>query len=127
MKPSTPSTDFMTQILPHVFDPNFNVSQMAKRLNCSTRNIHKIIRRDVGIMPKTLIENLRLEKALEMLPKDKFELKFMAQNCGYACCKTFCGAFQRRLGMTPTEYTRRIAHKDRNSFINKYKALLWQP
>lgn len=77
-----------------------------------------------GHSPKTLLENIRLEKALELLAKESCSAA--ARKAGYACCKTFRGAFKRRLGMTPTEYKRMLSSGNKKQLIKEHQMLLWK-
>jgi len=98
----------MREILEHVhenlFDSDLNVSTVRRDCRLHNNNISTRFRCSVGLGLRDYIEAARIEAAGRLLRHRDLEIYLIAMAVGYDHCETFCRAFQRRKGLTPSEY-----------------------
>ena len=87
------------------------ISQMAKVSGLSTSSFHRAFWRIVGITPKDYIIRKRIETARIMLKETDTSVIDIAMECGFSTSQYFATVFRRYTGFTPSEYRRRISHK----------------
>lgn len=98
----------MREILEHVhenlFDSDLNVSTVRRDCRLRNNNISTRFRCSVGLGLRDYIEAARIEAASRLLHHRDLEIYLIAMAVGYDHCETFCRAFQRQKGCTPSEY-----------------------
>ena len=76
--------------------------------------------------PAQLIETLRLEKVIKIIPNNSNTLLHIGKEVGYNNPKSFRNAFKKRLKMTPNDYKQKLRDcEDIEKEIESMKALLW--
>ena len=88
----------------HLFDPDLNVAAVRRRCDLRDNNASTRFRETVGLGIRDYIEKARIEAARYLLGSTQAEVYLVAEGVGYDHPETFCRAFQRQLGMTPSEY-----------------------
>lgn len=88
----------------HLFDPDLNVAAVRRRCDLRDNNASTRFREAVGLGIRDYIEKARIEAARHLLAATGAEVYLVAEGVGYDHPETFCRAFQRQLGMTPSEY-----------------------
>lgn len=91
-----------------VANPSFDhdVAGLAERMGVSPRHFARLFRTEVGTTPKAWIESARVEAARQMLEDGYLSPKQVATRCGFANTDILRLAFERRVGVTPTQYRR---------------------
>ncbi|MFF3601797.1 helix-turn-helix domain-containing protein [Kitasatospora indigofera] len=84
------------------------VDELAARVGVTTRTLERLVREQVGVSPKWLIDCRRLQQAAARLRGDVGELSALAAELGYADYAHFSRAYKKVLGETP-EQTRRVS------------------
>jgi transcriptional regulator GlxA family with amidase domain len=79
---------------------------LAARVGLSPRHLARLFVQEIGTTPATWVESTRIDAARGMLEAGD-RPKQVAAACGFGDIDTFRRAFQRRVGVTPTEYRRR--------------------
>lgn len=87
----------------HLFDSSLNVNLIKVRCRLRNNNVSTRFRKIVGIGIREYIEKLRLEAAGSLLGERDLEVYLVAMAVGYQHQETFCRAFQRYFGYTPSE------------------------
>jgi transcriptional regulator GlxA family with amidase domain len=77
----------------------------------STRNFARVYKEKTGRTPGKALERFRIEAVRRMLEQSGRNLEQIARQCGFGDEERMRAAFQRHLGMTPSEYCRRMAGK----------------
>jgi transcriptional regulator GlxA family with amidase domain len=85
-----------------------SVGALADRLHLSERQFARVFRRELGTTPGDYVEQLRVERARNILETDAAALETVASRCGFAGAEVMRRAFQRRLGTSPSEYRQRF-------------------
>jgi transcriptional regulator GlxA family with amidase domain len=87
---------------------DLSVGALADRLHLSERQFARVFRRELGTTPGGYVEQLRVERARNILETDAAALETVASRCGFAGAEVMRRAFQRRLGTSPSEYRQRF-------------------
>ncbi len=89
--------------------PDF--SQMARSMNVSPRTLRRRLTVE-GTSYKTLVEEIRKKKAIDLLEKTSCSTEHIAFELGYSNTPNFYRAFKVWSGKTPSEYRRKINPQD---------------
>lgn len=111
----------------HCFDPNFNVFMLSDNLRYNRSSLGELSIRLFGLSAHKVIENIRLQKALEYFMYNNPVVQ-VSSHIGYANSRTFRIAFKKRLNMTPSTFIKMISNKPAERKINIVEMcvkLLW--
>ncbi len=86
-----------------------DVPRFARRAGMSVRSFHRRCVDQLHVTPAKLIERLRVEHARTLLAAGKRQAKSVARSCGFGNTARMAAAFQRSLGVLPTDYRRMFA------------------
>lgn len=101
--PLTPLLEWLQENI-HL-DPS--VDELAGRAAMSPRNFSRVFVRDMGMTPAKYVDQIRFERALQLLDNSGKPLSAIAGETGYSSDEQLRRAFQRRMGITPQEYRQR--------------------
>jgi len=87
----------------HLFEESLNVNLVRARCRLRNNNVSARFRRVLGLGIREYVEQLRLDAARSLLSHRELEVYLIAMTVGYQHQETFCRAFQRRFGQTPSE------------------------
>jgi AraC-like DNA-binding protein len=79
---------------------------VARRLHVSTRSLYRHLRQE-GASLQSLKDDVRRERAIELLCRTERRVKQIALSVGFESEKSFARAFREWTGHTPREYRRR--------------------
>jgi transcriptional regulator GlxA family with amidase domain len=85
------------------------VQALAARMNMSPRNFARVYKEKTGRTPAKGVEALRLEAARRMLETSPRNVEQVARLCGFGNEERLRTAFQRTLGVSPSDYRKRFA------------------
>jgi transcriptional regulator GlxA family with amidase domain len=74
----------------------------------SPRNFARFFRREVGMTPAAYVEQLRVERARQLLEDGGDPIDRISAQCGFGTPETMRRAFGRRVGVAPAEYRARF-------------------
>ena len=98
----------LASIHQHLFDPRLNVSSALRSCGLRNHNISSRFRSLLGLTIREYIEKFRLEAARRLLEQREIEVFRVTAAVGYVHPETFCRAFSRHFGCTPSEYRSRL-------------------
>ena len=81
-----------------------DVEKLAERLNLSYSWFRKIFKDYTGYAPAKYFQELKIQKAKEMLAHTSMSIKEISFTLGYTTSEHFFSLFKRNVGMTPSEY-----------------------
>lgn len=87
-------------------DPAFGVNQFADEMNMSRTNIFRKLKAIVGLSPNELINDVRLQRAAEMIQGKVDTLAQISYAVGFNDQSYFSKRFKKKFGVTPSEYTK---------------------
>ena len=85
-------------------DRKLSVEVLAERAHMSPRTFARIFPSETGMSPGRFVEQLRLDRARELLESGVRELEQVARESGFGREERLRRAFQRRLGLSPAQY-----------------------
>jgi AraC-like DNA-binding protein len=83
-----------------------DAEEVARHLHLSTRSLHRHLK-DEGASLQSLKDEVRRERAVELLARTERPVKQIARAVGFADEKAFARAFKAWTGETPRDYRRR--------------------
>ena len=90
----------------HSSDHQFNVSGLAKALDCSREHVTRQFRQATGVSAGDYITQHRLGTAARLLRQGNRKLAVIAEQSGFASANYLCRAFRKRYGVTPSQFRR---------------------
>jgi transcriptional regulator GlxA family with amidase domain len=89
-------------------DHDLSVEALAARANLSPRHFSRRFTAIFGCAPARYVEDLRMSEARRMLGQDQASIQRVAAAVGFASADVFRRAFERRFGLSPSEYRERF-------------------
>lgn len=89
-------------------DKSISVDEMASALAVSSRTLHRQLIKETGRTPAAWLKRLRLESACRALANPEQSLKQIAYRSGFGDEYNMRRTFNMELGVTPSEYRKRI-------------------
>lgn len=103
---------------------NITVDRLAEQANMSPRTFARIFPLETGMNPGRFVEQLRIDRARELLEASDAGLEDVARESGFGREERLRRAFQRRLGISPAQYrahfTKERHHKKESHLQKKY-------
>jgi len=97
-------TKMNTIIMNNVENPKFSVEDLAEKLGVSRVQLYRKVKAIIGINISDHINNIKLEKAAELLKSDKMNISEIAYSLGFSTPNYFSTAFKNKFGVSPKEY-----------------------
>lgn len=98
------NTQIIEYINEYYHDCNISLASIAYRFNMNESYLSYIFKQQSGIKLSSYIENLRIEKAKELLRNTPLPISEIAIKTGYFSTNTFCRAFKRVTGINATTF-----------------------
>ena len=95
-------------VLEQLQQPDFNITELASKLNVSHSSLHRKIKTSVNQSPTEFIRDLRLKKAIKLMKDDKYTMDEISSYVGFNSASYFMRSFKRKYGKTPKEYRRNV-------------------
>jgi transcriptional regulator GlxA family with amidase domain len=89
-------------------DRDLSVETLAARANLSLRHFSRRFAAVFGCAPARYVEDLRMSEARRMLSQDGATIQRVAAAVGFASADVFRRAFERRFGLSPSDYRARF-------------------
>ncbi len=80
------------------------IGDLAEAVNLSSSRLAHLFKNEIGVSPQRYLNNVRLEKARELLENGLLSVKEIAAEVGFPNVSCFCRSFKLRYGTTPREY-----------------------
>jgi AraC-like DNA-binding protein len=109
---TAPVSHRLAEILATRLREPWSVPRLARALGVSSRSLHRVIRRDIGVSPMQLVRQGRLAMAREELqtPGEDVTVTEVALDCGFSHLGRFSAEYARRFGETPSQTLRRARY-----------------
>jgi len=82
----------------------WTVAEMAEYCNISENYLRTLFRKHTGLAPKEYIDNLKMNRAVEMLNNPKMKIYEIAERLGYVDNYHFIRRFTKVVGQSPGKY-----------------------
>jgi len=84
-------------------DPQLSSDTIASQLNLSSAYVRRVFRKTTGISISQYINEIRMEKAKELLETSNLSISDILEKIGWYNTKYFFSVFKKTYGVTPTE------------------------
>lgn len=88
----------------NISNEDFDVTSFCSELNVSRSMLFTKIKAWTNSTPNEFIREIRLKKAAQLLEQNKINVSQVSYKVGFKRPKYFSKCFQKKYGMTPTEY-----------------------
>lgn len=98
---------------------SWSVARVAETVGLSSRTLHRLLRRELGLSPMRLLRRVRLAQARADLEEaaPQTSVTGVAYDCGFAHLGRFAQEYARRYGESPSQTLRRArARRSRPTF-----------
>lgn len=93
----------MTSVEAHLSDAKFSVSQLGEEVNMSVSQLNRKLKAIIDQSPQKFIRSLRMQRALELLRKDKGNVSEISWEVGFEDPGYFSKVFKNHFGCLPSE------------------------
>lgn len=107
-------SELTTWVISHL-NEDLTVDTLAARACLCRRHFSRRFKEEFGTSPAAFVERLRLNEACHRLSVRDNSVEHIAASLGFKSAATFRRAFQRQLGIMPTDYRHRIARGDESA------------
>lgn len=80
------------------------IRELAVAVNLSPGRLAHVFRNELGVSPQRYLNNIRMERAKELLVNGVLSIKEIASEVGIRDVSRFCRSFRTSYGTTPKEY-----------------------
>ena len=87
---------------------DLRLDTLAAHVGLSSRHLARRFEAEIGMTPARYVENVRLEAAQRLLEETSSGVDVIAAESGLGTAESLRRCFQRRLGISPTDYRRRF-------------------
>jgi transcriptional regulator GlxA family with amidase domain len=101
-------SELATWMLSHMHE-DLSVEALAAKACLCPRHFTRRFKVEFGTTPADFVERLRLDEARRRLSNGDNRVENVAISVGFKSAASFCRAFERRLGVSPSDYRRRFA------------------
>lgn len=84
--------------------PTLSVASIATEIHYNPSYLSRLYKQQTGVSITETIDDIRINKACEMLKKTSARISEVSRRVGYASPSSFTFFFRKRLGMTPREF-----------------------
>ncbi len=101
------SSVFTAYIETNFGDPNLSLSSVAAQFKISEGHLSKMFKLKYGMRFSAYVEEVRMDKAKDFLKNTSLNVGEISELVGYLSTNTFCRAFKRVTGLTPSDYRKK--------------------
>jgi len=96
----------------HLSEAEINIDFLTRELGMSRTGFYMKLKGLTGKSPLQLINDYRMNRALEMLEKGDYSIKEISYLVGYEVRQSFTRSFKKAFGCNPTEYQEKLQQKN---------------
>ncbi|MCI6272940.1 MAG: AraC family transcriptional regulator [Erysipelotrichaceae bacterium] len=111
LKPQTKYRQIVKNLIEYInnnIDNNLQVNNLAKVFGMNRSYISKAFIDDTGINIQSYIQNLRLEKAKDLLLNTEYTIKEISDKLNFSSQSHFQSLFKKQYNLTPTQFKNNI-------------------
>ena len=86
---------------------NISNSDLSDECKISEEYFRKLFKKFYGVSPKSYVTDIRLSKSKQLLKEGNLKIGEISELCGFSNQYHFCRFFKKKIGLTPTEYSRK--------------------
>ncbi|PTM57789.1 bifunctional transcriptional activator/DNA repair enzyme AdaA [Desmospora activa] len=112
-----PDEEWINQIVKWIdchYHETLTLQNLAERFHVSPYHLHRTFKRIKGRTVAEYVQQIRISTAMKHLSSSNHSVMDIAVSVGIPNAAHFSTLFQKKLGLTPTEYRRRMKEKERS-------------
>ncbi len=91
-------------IAAHYCEPGLYMATLVEVFGVSDKTIAKAVKSYCNQTFSEYLEQLRMQKAVQLLRDPQHSIEYIANACGFGAVNTFFKVFKRRFGVSPSAY-----------------------
>lgn len=95
---------FIGLVETHMDESEYSIDDLAHQIAMSRMQLYRKLKALTGETPNTLIRNIRLKRAAQLLDTRQYNISEVAYKVGFTDLKYFRERFKERFGVVPSEY-----------------------
>jgi len=95
---------FIRLVESHMDESEYSIDDLSHEIAMSRMQLYRKLKALTGETPNTLIRNIRLQRAAQLLDTQQFNISEVAYKVGFTDLKYFRERFKERYGVVPSEY-----------------------
>ena len=95
---------FISLVEAHMDESEYSIDDLAHQIAMSRMQLYRKLKALTGETPNTLIRNIRLKRAAQLLDTRQYNISEVAYKVGFTDLKYFRERFKERFGVVPSEY-----------------------
>lgn len=96
--------EISNSILENSLNSELNISKILENYDISEVHFRRLFKKMYGLSPVKLVQNIRINKAKQLLIDKNISINNIAAMCGYEDTFYFSRIFKKVTGLTPSEY-----------------------
>ena len=122
-KNSIPKDDHFLKVVKKILNenlsnPDLNVTSLSEKLNVSTTQLYRNIKKSTGSTPVEFIRRVRLQSAFKMLNQDNDSVTEVCYNTGFNNVSYFIKCFKNMFGVTPAHFRNKTRYELHDGLIS---------
>lgn len=89
----------------HISDPDFNIDDLASRLNISRSMFYRRIQQLTKLAPVEFVKKVRMKRAADLLAVSSYNIAEVSYRVGFSDQRYFSSCFKKEYGITPKKYS----------------------
>jgi len=111
LEEQNPGISRAIQLMEQNLDKKLSLDEIAEEAGYSPSYLTTIFRKNTGYSPLSYFSHLKISKACEYLDFSKFKIKEISFRMGYSDPYYFSKDFQKKMGLSPRNYRKRVVTK----------------
>ena len=107
--------DFVVDYINKHYSEDIYLDLLSKKLNITSSYLSKYFKIKTGVNFIDYLNNVRLDKAKEMLLNTNKRVEYIAEKAGYKNPNSFIRSFKKSIGITPREFRNNSINAAKNS------------
>lgn len=100
------------EFLNDCYNREFNFKEIARIANLSPYHFIRVFKAETGMTPYKYLLNIKLQRAREKLANRNLSISQVFSECGMEYNGHFAALFKRKVGLTPSQYRKKITGRD---------------
>ncbi|MAM71157.1 MAG: AraC family transcriptional regulator [Gammaproteobacteria bacterium] len=94
-----------------LFNTEINMQSLTDEFDLTQRSLNRRFKKATGLSPLQYLQQIRLDKAKELLKTTNLNVSEVADSVGYTDAAYFSALFKRKVSLSPGEYRRLVRKK----------------
>lgn len=93
------------------YQTQIKMAELADLAHLTERTLLRRFQKHLGLSPSDYIQNIRIQKACDLLESSHLSVERIALEVGYSDTSAYRKAFCQKMGLSPSQFRQRFARK----------------